>query len=245
MAAIDRISPSIRPTLSSSGRQRWDELLFAHWKVEAGLLRDLVPDELELDLYKGDAWVGVVPFLMRDIRPWWLPKWMAFNFLETNLRTYVHHRGVPGVYFHSLEASSYLAVKAARALWSLPYWHAEMQSARDGERISYHSTRTKGLGSLDVEYEIGEELGPSQPGTFEHFLLERYYLFTTRRGKLLQGQVHHTPYPAFEAQVTTIDESLFAAVGLPPTSRPPDVVHYSPGVSVEMFGPWPVNTPSD
>ena len=48
--------------------QRWDELLFAHWRYPSEILRPLVPASLELDLYQGAAWVSVVPFTMRGVR---------------------------------------------------------------------------------------------------------------------------------------------------------------------------------
>ncbi|HLY99856.1 MAG TPA: DUF2071 domain-containing protein, partial [Candidatus Angelobacter sp.] len=34
-------------------RQRWHDLLFAHWVVDSDQLRRLVPAELELDLFQG------------------------------------------------------------------------------------------------------------------------------------------------------------------------------------------------
>ncbi len=93
---------------------------------------------------------------------------------------------------------------------------------------------------FDVDYEVGEHLGPSVAGTFEHFLLERYLLLSTRKGAILEGQVHHPPYVAHRAQVHRIEEGLVAAAGMPAPSRAPDAVHFSPGVDVEVFGPAPV-----
>ncbi|MCK6461741.1 MAG: DUF2071 domain-containing protein, partial [Planctomycetes bacterium] len=42
--------------------QRWSEVLFLHWPVEPRALQAHVP--LELDLFDGRAWLGVVPFRM-------------------------------------------------------------------------------------------------------------------------------------------------------------------------------------
>ena len=238
---IDRCAPARRPSRKVTGYQTWRELLFVHWSLDPGLIRPLIPSELELDVYEGRAWVGVVPFLMRDIRPSGVPAWAALDFLETNVRTYVHHRGVPGVYFFSLEASSLVAVKAARWMWSLPYHHAKMESQRQGDIIHYRSSRLgQNLGDLDVKFEIGATLGPSAPDTFEHFLLERYHLFVKRRERLYQGQVHHVPYPAHQAKLHHLSQSLLPAAGIPIEEQPAEVVHYAPEVTVETFGPWPV-----
>lgn len=236
---LDRIAPTRHPGIANSGTQRWRELLFVHWSVPLEAVRPLVPAELELDAYEGRAWIGAVPFRMEQIRPSWLPRAMALDFLELNLRTYVHHRGEPGVWFFSLEASSWLAVRAARAGWSLPYWHARMRTERAGDRIVFASDRRGGAARFDVEYEVGAALGASAPGTFEHFLLERYYLFAHHRRRVLKGQVHHPPYPAHRARVDRLSQTLTAAAGLPALDAPPEVAHWSPGVDVEVFGPWP------
>lgn len=236
---LDRLSPTQRPAGANAGTQRWRELLFVHWRVPLDAVRPRVPSELELDAWDGDAWVGLVPFRMEAIRTAWMPRATAMDFLELNARTYVHHRGRPGVWFFSLEASSWLAVQAARTMWSLPYHHARMQVEREGERVRYASTRRAGGARFEVDYEIGERLGPSQPGTLEHFLLERYLLFAHRRGRILEGQVHHTPYVAHRARVDRIHDDLLAAAGLPRPDRAPELAHASPGVEVEVFGPHP------
>jgi uncharacterized protein YqjF (DUF2071 family) len=146
------------------------------------------------------------------------------------------------VYFFSLEASSWLAVRAARLGWGLPYFHARMDSTRDDARFSYRSTRRGDeKANLTVEWTLGEVLGPSAPGTFEHFLLERYMLFSFSGKKLMRGQVHHVPYPAQRAVVARVSQGLVAAAGLElASSAPAEAVHYAEGVDVEVFGPWPV-----
>ena len=70
-----------------------------HWSFPLEQVRPLVPSALELDAWDGRAWIGLVPFAMREIRSSWMPRRPSFDFLETNVRTYVHYRGEPGVYF--------------------------------------------------------------------------------------------------------------------------------------------------
>ncbi|HEV8099280.1 MAG TPA: DUF2071 domain-containing protein, partial [Gaiellaceae bacterium] len=41
--------------------QSWEDLLFAHWRVEAAQVRKLVPPGLELDEHEGSAWLGITP----------------------------------------------------------------------------------------------------------------------------------------------------------------------------------------
>ena len=91
--------------------QRWHDLLFAHWPLPAEDVRRAVPAELELDLFEGRAWVGVIPFRMSGIHLRGLPAIPGTAaFEELNVRTYVVYGGKPGVWFFSLDAASRLAV---------------------------------------------------------------------------------------------------------------------------------------
>jgi uncharacterized protein len=244
---IDRITPTRRPDAENAGTQEWRELLFLHWTFPLEVVRPLVPACFELDAWEGRAWVGVVPFAMRAIRSSWMPKKAGLDFLETNVRTYVLYDGVPGVWFFSLEASSWLAVRVARLVWNLPYFYADMKSSRKGDTITYASTRRsddpRSAARIETTWQLGEMLGPSREGTLEHFLLERYMLFSlTRDGGVRKGQVHHVPYPAQRATlVGGLDQTLVSAAGLPlHPNRAPETVHYAEGVDVEVFGPWDV-----
>lgn len=226
-----------RPDQDPNGWQKWRDLLFVHWYVPVDSLRALVPPQLELDLWQGQALVGVVPFAMQDVRPSWLPSLFALDFLETNTRTYVTYNGRPGVYFFSLEAASLLAVKAARWGWGLPYFHAKMELERDGDWIAYATKR--GGADASFRYRPARLLGPSAEGTFEYFLLERYLLFSLKGDAVYEGQVVHEPYPAQEVELASVDETLIRAAGLE-RSGTPCAVHYASGVDVEVFGPWKV-----
>lgn len=234
---IDRIAPTLRPSGSPRGRQRWRSLLFLHWPVDAELLRELVPSSLDLDLWEGTAYVGLVPFAMEGVRPIWASEHLAFEFLETNVRTYVHVGGEdPGVYFFSLDAASLIAVSVARMGWGLPYHYSEMQLAPHGNTWNYSVDRVWGdRPRLRVSYETGEHLGASKPGTLEHFLVERYFLHLEKGGRVWSGRVHHPPYPVQRAHVLDVHDELIAATGLPPVVGPPELVHYAAGVDVDIF----------
>lgn len=214
-------------------------MLFVHWALPVDVVRPLVPPSLELDTWDGRIFVGAVPFFMEDTRLGFFPKGTGLDFLETNLRTYVHHRGEPGVFFFSLEAASWLAVKAARIGWGLPYHHARMHAAIAGDEIRYSTVRRSGGATLNAHFRIGEALPESAPGSVEFFVLERYLLFVDkkRNGVVERGHVHHMPYPAHRVELLSFEESLVAAAGGPASLGAPDLVHYSPGVSVEVFGP--------
>ncbi len=239
---IDRITATQKPAGPIRGYQRWRTLCFMHWEVPEAELAKLVPKGLTVDTFEGSAYVGLVTFGMEGVRPRWSPEAFAFNFLETNVRTYVHVGGQdPGVYFLSLDAASRIAVAVARAVWGLPYYNARMTQTRDGNSVRYGIQRagpTKP--KLALSYEIGEPLGASKPGTFEHFLVERYLLHLEKGGRIWTGQVHHTPYPVQQAKVLEIEDEIVGASGLPVSGAPP-IVHYAEGVDVDIYdlGPRP------
>ena len=237
---IDRITPTRRPDERVVGWQSWRELLFVHWAVPVEVVRPLVPERLSIDTFNGETFIGLVPFAMEGVRPWWLP--LGMNFLETNLRLYVHLEGQgPGVWFLSLEAASWLAVQAARIGWRLPYHHARMSTSRVGDVVDYQSQRCgQAEAALQVRYRIGQPLGPSAPESLQHFLLERYLLYADKGGTLLRGQVYHTPYPAHSADILALSEGIVSTAGLPSDLGMPPIVHCSPGMDVEVFALHPV-----
>ena len=247
---LDRISATRRPEESPIGFQTWTRLGFLHWRVAPEQLRALLPDELEIDTFDGSAWLGLVPFYMSGVRPWWSPAVPGVsNFPETNLRTYVHRRGAhPGVWFFSLDATKRLAVWLGRTFWHLNYKHAQMSLEQTGDRVCYHSLRNDGVTRLDLELQC-EPLPPgvtdgvaAEPGSLEFFLAERYLLYTTNRsGRLYRGQVHHRPYPLRPAQVVSCRQTLSAANGIDVADRP-DHALFSPGVTVDIFPLRPVES---
>jgi uncharacterized protein YqjF (DUF2071 family) len=179
-------------------RQTWVDVLFAHWPVDPATLRQNVPEPLEIDTFDGRAWVGVVPFMIRDLGVRSLPGVpTASDFLELNVRTYVRCNGRAGVYFFTLEAASALAVAAARTAFGLPYHHADMSMQRDGDWFVYASERDDGTASFRARYRAAESQAQAapQPGSLEHFLVERYALMNVAAGAVTNVQIHHRPWP--------------------------------------------------
>lgn len=235
---IDRVAPTRRPDGKVVQRPGWHDLTFLHWRVPVSALRPHVPTSLEIDTYEGDAFIGLVPFTMTSVRPWWAPPMPGSNdFHETNVRTYVHRDGRdPGVWFFSLDAASYWAVLAARLLWHLPYHHARMTLEKRDGLVHYDSTRKSGTGACRVRVRPHGEPRAAEVGSLEHFLAERYLLYTTARdGSLRRGAVHHTPYPLQSAEILEVEESLIAAGGVERPPGPPPLAHFASSVSVEIF----------
>lgn len=232
---IDRVSPARRPPGRAKGHHRWSDLLFVHWRLPAEPVAALLPAGLTLDTWQGDAWVGLVPFRMSGVRPWWSPWGAAFP--ETNVRTYVHFRGgEPGVWFFSLDASHRLAIHVARRCWGLNYHHARMSVERRRDQVCYESRRSADGGAFcRVEAAFEGPTFRARPGTLDHFLVERYVLYAgSHSGGLFRGRVHHRPYGLQSARLLSLDESLLAANGIQ-RHRSPDHVIACGNVDVEVF----------
>ncbi|WP_460620584.1 YqjF family protein [Hymenobacter tenuis] len=214
-------------------RQRWSNLLFAHWAVAPELLRPYLPERLELDLYEGQAWLGVVPFTMSHIRPLGLPAVPGLSALhELNVRTYARLDGVPGVWFLSLDATQPLGVWAARTLFHLPYLHTRMSLDRAGDTLRATAERTyRGAApaTFAATWTLGAPLPQAKRGSLAYFLTERYHLYTagpevrpgSHGSSLWRGHLLHEPWPLREATVSEWHSTLIESHGLPTPVGPP------------------------
>jgi uncharacterized protein len=198
---------------------RWHDLLFAHWPVRPEAFRGQIPDGLRLDTFDGWAWIGVVPFRMEGVRPRYLPERpFGFRFPELNVRTYVTTPGRAGVWFFSLDATSRLAVRAARAWYGLPYFDARIGVEQEGERVRYRSERTHHgapAAELTMSYGPAGRVFHAEPGTLDHWLTERYCLYAMRRdGRLGVGDIHHLPWPLQPAEAEWERNTMAAPLGI-------------------------------
>jgi uncharacterized protein YqjF (DUF2071 family) len=221
--------------------QRWHDLLFAHWPIPVEVMRPLVPAALPIDTFDGQAWLGVVPFRMSGIRLRGMPGLPRLSaFAELNVRTYTVIDGKPGVYFFSLDAASLVAVRTARRWYQLPYYLAAMRCEQRGESIVYDSRRIDPAG-VPAEFigryrPVGEAIR-SEPGSLEHWLTERYCLYTAdARGRVRRAEILHEPWPLqpATAELSWNTMALAAGIALPDTppnlwfSRSLDVVIWHP-----------------
>jgi uncharacterized protein YqjF (DUF2071 family) len=234
-----RRRPEGRPLM----HQKWGKLLFMHWRIDEKLLRPLIPPPLEIDTFAGSAWIGVVPFTMWGIRASFLPPIPGTSaFHELNVRTYVHHRGVPSVWFLSLDAANRLAVWGARKFYYLSYFNAQMSLEQTGNTIRYSSSRNDRRGvpaELHATWTIGESLPQPQGATsasLEIFLTERYCLDTVDKGKLYRARIHHQPWPLQEATLDSFSSIMIESHGLPTPQGDP-MLHYCEELSVDI---WPL-----
>ncbi len=218
--------------------QVWHDLLFAHWQVPPEELRPLVPEVLPLQTFNGQCWVAVTPFHMSHVLPRGMPSIGGHpKFPELNVRTYVTFDGKPGVYFFSLDAASLGAVLAARAWFRLPYFYSRMRVTAGEQRIEYHCERR-----VSPQAEFHGNYGPvtppqlRSPGTLEHWLTERYCLYTVVRRSIFRAEIHHLQWPLQDATAEIAVNTMAAAAGIClPQVRP--LLHFARELQVYV---WPL-----
>jgi uncharacterized protein YqjF (DUF2071 family) len=221
--------------------QTWDDLLFAHWPIAADDLRRLIPAELTLDTYEGQAWVGIVPFKINGFRLRFilaLP-WLS-HFLELNLRTYVIVGGKPGVYFFSLDAARLLAVIGARVWFHLPYFWAHLSMEKRDGWMRYTSRRLHLGGSaadLDCAYRPAGDVFLAEPGSLARWLTERYCLYALDGARnVYRAEIHHAQWPLQPAEMQIHATSLAAAHGIHLPDIPP-LLYYARRLQVLFWPP--------
>ncbi len=188
----------------SVGCQTWRHLFFMHWIEDPEHIQKTLPRGLTVDTFEGNAYLGIIPFSMERVHPRFLPPVPGLSwFLELNVRTYVrdqHQR--QGVYFYSLDCNQPLAVNIARRAFHLPYQHAEMAANFQGNQMAFSCRRKSSDLTSNYQWQPVGDPAPAKPDSLEHFLVERYLLFTAHQisRKILLGRVSHAPYQLRRAE---------------------------------------------
>lgn len=192
--------------------QRWDFMLLAHWPVPPALLARHVPSALSLDLFNGRAWISIVPFLARHTRLHGLPRFPFYHtYLELNVRTYVTYKGIPGIYFFSLDADKWPVVFGARTAAFLPYFHARMKLDIKGETIHFHSRRHHAgqpAETFDSAFSPSSPVFLPEKESLDWWLLERYCFWIQKSSRLYRGDIHHDRWRIAKARCSLHNQTM-------------------------------------
>jgi uncharacterized protein YqjF (DUF2071 family) len=219
--------------------QTWHNVLFAHWPIDPAALQAKVPHEFPIDLFKGQAWISIVPFHMTNVAPRGFPAlpWLS-AFPELNVRTYVRVGNRPGVYFLSLDAGRTLAVYAARALLNLPYHWASMHVHTSADGVEYHSRRPQpSPGTLAVRYAPTGPPFAALEGSLDYFLTERYCLYNVNhRAGPYQLDTLHPPWRLQRADAEFMRNTMAEIHGLLLPARPA-LLHFASRQDMVAWAP--------
>jgi uncharacterized protein len=216
-------------------KQGWIDLVSVHWRYEPKDVARVLPDGLDVDTFDGSAWVGLIPFAMRGVG---LPRLPAVPYLgsfpEVNVRTYVVHNGVPGVWFCSLDINRLIPTLVARVTYRLPYCWGSATHHREGSIVSTTVRRRwpdRGP-QTSLSVEIGDQI--EVPSELDNFVTARWGLYSRGRANHVRyAPVDHPRWPLYGASLRGLDDTLVTAAGLPAPSGEPHVL-FSPGVPVRI-----------
>tara|TARA_B100000902_G_C27210405_1_gene864029 strand:- start:375 stop:1112 length:738 start_codon:yes stop_codon:yes gene_type:complete len=234
--------PFPMPKRSHSLIQEWRNLTFLHWEVTQEKLKPYLPDGVEIDLFEGKAFVGVIPFQMKNVRPRFFPSIPGIStFPEFNIRTYVKNKGKPGVLFLTLDAQSRITCAYAPKAYGLPYNYAKCKLKILDDHFQWESYRSKSgfelKGSCIAK---GEEI-QAEPGSLEEFLFERYSLYVKHKDESKMAYTLHNPWKFKEGVAKLITNTLTESYDLGIKNLlKPDFVHMSKGVYVYTWSIEPI-----
>ncbi|CDZ80423.1 hypothetical protein BN1013_00935 [Candidatus Rubidus massiliensis] len=233
-----RMAQRDKPNLTPLMFQSWRDMLFLHWVFPEAEIKKFIPPNLSVDLYNGQAFVGLIPFNVADLKPNFLGNiFPSISFSELNMRTYVFdERGVPGIWFFSLDASDWLSVQAAKIGYHLPYYHSKFQICTDfsTDEVIYNCQRET-LRPTSFTYSVKERIGEAKKGTLEFFLLERYVLFTSYKDKCYEARVSHKPYIMHTVDLKSYDDNVFGWNNVNKPNDKPHHIIFSKGVDAEIY----------
>jgi uncharacterized protein len=199
--------------------QTWNDLLFAHWRVDPDALRRHIPPQIPLDTFDGSAWIGVTPFVASGVRPRLAPPLPGVSrFPEINVRTYATIDGKPGVWFLSLDTPNPIVNEAARRAYRVPYFRSRIDARKEGDRMRYRAERTQRdapPAGIEIDYAPRGPVYNAAPDSFEHFAIERYCLYVLDdRERVLRGEIHHPPWPLQRAEARIASNRMGDEVGI-------------------------------
>lgn len=224
-------------------RQEWHNLLFLHWAIPVNSLRQYIPKQLEIDTHDGSAWIGIIPFQMRKLRPSFafsIP--CISNFTEINLRTYVKDKyNRKGVWFFSLDTQGPLGNWVARTFFHLNYRFAATEFINDqaSQNTCHFKFPNSELPKQTLSWQHSETtFMPSEdPTSLECFLTERYRLFSynSKKDSLLTGTLSHDPYQLNRPTLLQYSTDLFTSNGMKPPSTYPQSILACRKTKVEVY----------
>ena len=244
---IDLSEAARRRLLSVRGKPLlladWLRLAFIHYEVPTALLQRDVP--FELDLRHGKAYVSLVAFTMRRMRPFcggaltaWVLKPIANNdFL--NVRTYVRHHGEPGIYFLAEWMNNPISVHLGPITFGLPYRFGETEYQHRHEEGTLSGTVCETTTGPTLRYNASlpqSHFAPSPAGSLDEFLLERYTAFTSHKTSRRFFRIWHEPWKQQSIPISVNNTRLLETLSPWFADAKLAAANYSPGARNVWMG---------
>lgn len=211
---------------------RWADVVFAHWRIDAGTVASLVPPGTRPDLVDGSAWVTLTAYEFRRTTVPPLPPPGPFGRLtEITVEVpTVDVDGRHGTAYLTVDTQHVPAVLAARLGIGIPYTPARAGSRRSGDVLAHRSRRPRGGAWAAVRVRAGESVTPD---ALSVALTHRPGIHARHLGTTTWWRRSHAPWQLRPGRVEELRGDLPDAVGLPGLlSRRPDRLLVADGVDV-------------
>jgi len=187
-----------------------------HFEVDAEALQRDVP--YQVDLWNDRAFVSLVAFALRGMRPRWGGRLGALLFQPIasheflNVRTYVRHDEEAGIHFLAEWLPNRLAVLTGRPVFGLPYRYGGITRSPIRCGDPFRGRVVDSASGVKLEYRgqlaAPPAFLPCAAGSLDEWLMERYTAFNSAGARKRFFRVWHPPWSQCRAQVNADERSL-------------------------------------
>ena len=230
----------------------WLNVVMIHLEAEPRALQAATP--FQLDLWEGRAFVTLVAFSLRGMRPrcggrltqLFFKPLASHQFL--NVRTYVRHGEETGIHFLAEWLDSRLAVALGPRVFSLPYRLGQIDYQNERDNLDARATalcgrvvdaRTGAAFGYRADAVIGAlGLATCAAGSLDEWLMERYTAFNCAVGRRRFFRVWHEPWLQLRVRARLEERTLLVHHWPFLTDAELIGANYSPGARDVWMG-WP------
>ena len=225
-------------------KANWENIIMVNYEIDPQILMPYLPKGVELDLFKGKAYVSLVGFMFKDTKLFNIPIPRLGTFEEINLRFYVtrNDNGVTkrGVVFVNETIPYKIVAWMANTLYKEHYTvvSTKHRISNDAvtQKVAFEWQLNTKWNSIYVENTLSSHT--MQEDSLEKFIYEHYYGYTkVSEYKTEEYQLHHPSWEIHEVLDYKIDCDFKAMYGESfsvLTDKKPEAVFIAKGSAVAI-----------
>ncbi|HTO15888.1 MAG TPA: DUF2071 domain-containing protein [Edaphocola sp.] len=204
----------------------WKDVLMLHWKVDANVIKHILPQNLCIDTFEGGAWVSMSIASVENFKNKLFSILKhGFGFEQILMQTYIVSKGKPGIFIFNHELEKSFSKNIYQRLLKLKPGETDFKKDCEGLNHKLFANNEHNGFKLGMQYEFGEK---SESNPLENWLVNRFCYFYERENQLFEYDVHHQEYDFCDINLNKF-KTLFNFGGLT-IDQKPDLIHYSKGI---------------
>jgi len=156
----------------------WENLIYLNFHIEPDLLADLLPKDVEPDLFQGKAVLSIVCFEFSNAKLFGLKIPFHQYFPEINVRTYVKRKDdetIKGIYFISEMVPKFMTYLTGKFIFGEPFSIRNLRIEKNKTNLNY--TIDDSVCKIDIQIEKGDILQNQIQTEEQKFVIERSLAF--------------------------------------------------------------------